>query len=56
MPERKKVKCAECGKILAARIPRGGDGKVLYPWLHKSEHRDYCLGCFYDAEEIAQER
>lgn len=30
-----RVTCPECGKNVAARIPRGGDGSALQPVAHK---------------------
>lgn len=40
------VKCAVCSRIIKGRVPKGGDGSVLYPYKHKGLPRgyDYCAG------------
>ena len=34
-----RVRCAVCGKIMAARIPRGGDGTLILPRWHNKVDR-----------------
>jgi hypothetical protein len=54
------VTCSVCGKKYAGKVPKGGDGSVLYPRRHKrfvpnpegyglnqhSYHREICDGSF----------
>lgn len=57
-----KTKCAVCGRIYKAKIPKGGDGSVLWPRKHyrnlglsclERQHDDsYCLGSFTEGELI----
>lgn len=30
------VRCAVCGKVVAGKVPAGGDGSVLFPYKHYS--------------------
>jgi hypothetical protein len=45
-----RVRCALCGKVCAAMIPRGGDGSMVVPARHKDRRVngtfDYCEGRF----------
>lgn len=32
--KREMVRCSNCGRIIAGKIPKGGDGSVLIPYRH----------------------
>jgi len=61
-----KVKCAICGRIYKAKIPKGGDGTVLWPRKHyanigltkleRIQDDSYCLGSFTEGELIEEEQ
>ena len=56
------IKCAVCGRIYKAKIPKGGDGSVSYPRKHyanigyskleRLQDDTYCLGSFKEGELI----
>lgn len=45
------VKCVECGRMLRAVIPKGGDGTQLNPARHK-KGTDTCEGSRMEGEPI----
>lgn len=59
-----RIKCAVCGRIYKAKIPRDGDGSVLWPRKHyqnlglsklerlQEDSYSYCLGSFTESELI----
>ena len=50
--KRERVRCAKCGRIVAARQPKLGDGSVLLPYRHKAldgGRGSTCIGSFQDA-------
>lgn len=49
-----RLVCAHCGRVIASRVPRGGDGSLLIPYLH-SDGRSRCIGSFQSGRPIARE-
>lgn len=50
-----RVKCAACGRIGASRMPRGGDGTLLYPRRHRTaDGREECAGNTVEAIYLNQ--
>lgn len=52
-----KVKCAVCGRLYEAKIPKGGDGTLWIPRRHyrifpNKKIRDICLGSLQEGELI----
>jgi len=57
-----KVKCSVCGRIVSGRIPKGGDGSILFPYRHKKTINkdklawfEYCPGYRQFAKELHDE-
>ncbi len=47
-----RMRCAVCGRIVAARQPKLGDGSALLPYRHKAldgGRGSVCIGSFQDA-------
>lgn len=42
--------CSICGRVFTARVPKGGDGSVYLPAVHKSSGA-ICMGSYYESEE-----
>ena len=50
-----RYKCAVCGKISGGRIPKNGDGTLVFPRKHYNQNDtsgDYCKGCYEEAEWV----
>jgi len=45
----RKFRCAVCGKEVAGRLPRGGDGTFFYPRKH-NVNGTICTGVYSEAE------
>ncbi len=46
-----KVECAICGRAIAGRIPKGGDGSMLVPHRHIDPKWGHsCSGRFFEGE------
>ncbi len=43
-------KCPECGKIVSAKIPKGGDGSMWVPVWHKDNERK--VGMTYNGKAL----
>lgn len=46
-----RVVCSVCGRAVASRIPRGGDGSLRKPLSHKDADKRWCEGAYLEAEE-----
>lgn len=46
-------KCPECGKIVSAKIPKGGDGSMWVPYRHKDNEGKLCSGRFEGCKLIS---
>lgn len=51
-PPIQKVRCTHCQKITVGRVPKGGDGSVLFPNWHGRDGRK-CPGVFSEGQLIA---
>lgn len=40
--------CAVCNKVVAVRVPKGGDGSLTIPYRHKHKGK-LCMGSFMEA-------
>ena len=54
--EKEYVTCLICGHKYLGKVPRHGDGSVLFPRLHyirkvKNEYKKVCEGSFIEALE-----
>lgn len=53
------IKCAICGRIYKAKIPKGGDGTLWLPRRHNKiftnkRLKDVCLGSLEEGELIEE--
>ena len=49
------VRCPECGKIVTARVPKGGDGSAWYPYSHGNPKTNKkCDGCYMMVEKLEE--
>ena len=47
-------RCALCGRSVALRIPKGGDGTGLFPVRHKAPAGGWCAGWMHEGYETRE--
>ena len=58
-----KVICSKCGNEYKSKIPKGGDGSILFPYKHNKPEHDFlgvlekqvCDGSYLPAKEVIDE-
>lgn len=52
MTDKILVRCRECGRNVASRVPPGGDGSTRKPYRHKRPDGSKCDGHLFEGKWV----